>query len=506
MRTLPLRSFRLVCKPEQAPLVELLLKAQGFAFEPEPFFPLARRLTAGDLPLGSSLAAAFGYIYIQDRSSMLPPLALAPEPGAAVLDMCASPGSKTGLLAQLTGPDGFVLANEPSRNRLATLRRNLQSLNLFNCATTSYPGEKLSLPSAQEGEADALLSRAEAQEQKPGWDYIQLDPPCSGWGTAEKNPRVLRLWQGDKLKPLIGLQRKLLAEATRLLRPGGKLVYSTCTTNSEENEAQLRFAIEELGLAFLPLEPLPGFSFAEPESPEFAGSWRVSTGADGQGFFVALLQKPDSSRRAVSVENTSGLHDNEDISHADTSWAAESDAKAALLENKRGLEQGFFVRPWEKDSRYVGERRRHERGKKESAREQAAESLSRDALAGPYLDPELLPPGDIAVFNGVAHFLPEHSRALPARGFAWKGFPLGRVGREMRLSPWLRGLMPPVETLRQRCLPCLDLDDPAPILDLLAGRSLPVDVPGPETGLYFRGLPLCRLAVKGRRAVLPPSG
>ena len=379
-------------------------------------------------------------------------------------------------------------------------------MNLFTCATTSYPGEKLPLPSAPESGADARLPRAEAHEQRPGWDYIQLDPPCSGWGTAEKNPRVLRLWQGDKLKPLIGLQRRLLAEAARLLRPGGRLVYSTCTTNNEENEAQLRFAREELGLAFLPLEPLPGFSFAEPESPEFAGSWRVSTGADGQGFFVALLQKPGSGRSAARAENVPGARDDGAIRHAETLLAADPAAKTFLSENKRGLEQGFFVRPWEKDGRYVGERRRHERDKKGSARERMEESLSRDALAGPYLDPELLPPGDIAVFGGVAHFLPEHSRSLPARGFAWKGFPLGRVGREPRLSPWLRGLMPPVEALRQSGLPCLDLDDPAPILDLLAGRGLPVDVPGPETGLYFRGLPLCRLAVKGKRAVLPPSG
>lgn len=103
------RSFRLVCPPEQMPQVESLLRAQGYEFEPEPFSPFCRRLLCEPRPLGSSLAAFFGYIYIQDRSSMLPPLALAPRQGEAVLDMCASPGSKTGFLGQLTGPDGFVL-------------------------------------------------------------------------------------------------------------------------------------------------------------------------------------------------------------------------------------------------------------------------------------------------------------------------------------------------------------------------------------------------------------
>ena len=89
------RSFRLVCSPERMPLVEALLKAQGFVFEPEPFSPLARRLIEEPFPLGGSLAAIWGFLYIQDRSSMLPPLALAPEAGASVLDCCASPGNKT---------------------------------------------------------------------------------------------------------------------------------------------------------------------------------------------------------------------------------------------------------------------------------------------------------------------------------------------------------------------------------------------------------------------------
>ena len=496
MRTLPLRSFRLVCKPEQAPLVELLLQAQGFAFEPEPFFPLARRFTSGPLPLGSSLAAVFGYIYIQDRSSMLPPLALAPESGAAALDMCASPGSKTGLLAQLVGPHGFVLANEPSSSRLTTLRRNLQSLNLFNCATTSYPGEKLPLPSASGG----LFPRP-ADGEDAGWDRILLDPPCSGWGTAEKHPQVLRLWRGDKVKPLIGLQRRLLAEAVRLLRPGGRLAYSTCTTNTEENEAQLHFAREELGLEFLPLEPLAGFSLADAELPGFAGVWRVNTGEDGQGFFVALLQKPGGEGENLGPETLSSSGEGPS---AGSGPAAALSGETEKVSRDGGREQGFFVRPWEKDSRHVGERHRHGRGKRDGHKRPPSEFLERVSLAGPYLDPALLPPGDVAAFNSVVHFLPEQSRALPKHGFAWKGFPLGRLGPGQRLSPHLRSLMPPADALRQQGLPCLDVDEPAPVLALLAGQSLSVDAAGPELGLYFRGLPLCRLAVKGRRAVLPP--
>ena len=130
-REAPLRSFRITVPEPAQSGVAALLEAEGFRFEPEPFSACCRRLTAEPRPLGSSLAAFFGLIYIQDRSSMLPPLALAPEKGAAVLDMCASPGSKTGFLAQLVGPGGFVLANEVSHSRLFTLRQNLRVCNFL---------------------------------------------------------------------------------------------------------------------------------------------------------------------------------------------------------------------------------------------------------------------------------------------------------------------------------------------------------------------------------------
>ena len=273
------RSFRLVCPPEQMPQVESLLRAQGYEFEPEPFSPFCRRLLCEPRPLGSSLAAFFGYIYIQDRSSMLPPLALAPRQGEAVLDMCASPGSKTGFLGQLTGPDGFVLGNELSRARLATLRANLHACNLPHVGTCSFEGQALPLT--------------------PGtWDAIQLDPPCSGWGTVEKNPQVLKLWQGDKLKGLVGLQQLLLAHAARLLRPGGRVVFSTCTTNDDENEAQVRFAEEELGLVREHLTPFEGFVWEQ--RPGGEGTLRVDgERSAAQGFYVALLRSRRDARPAL---------------------------------------------------------------------------------------------------------------------------------------------------------------------------------------------------------------
>lgn len=357
------RAFRIVSAPTSVPTVEALLSEQGFVFEPEPFSPLARRLVYEPFPLGRSLAAFWGSIYIQDRSSMLPPLALAPHEGARVLDMCASPGSKTGLLAQLVGPSGLVLGNEPARTRLANLRRNLAALNFFQAVTCSWPGESLPLPDGS-------------------WDAIQLDPPCSGWGTTDKNPQAVRLWQGERLLPMIELQQKLLTKAARLLQPGGTVAYSTCTTNVEENERQVRFAVEELGLEVVPLEPFPGFVFAEPELSGCEGTLRVDEEAsDAQGFYIALLRRPGDAAPAEPL--------------AEPPTASYRPVPPAFL-------------------RDFG------------------------------LSPEFLPAGDLAVFQDTLHFLPAAAlEQLPA-AVRWQGMALGKASPQGIVpSPKLRLLLDP---------------------------------------------------------------
>ncbi len=440
--TAPLRrSFRLVCQPDHIPLVEALLEAQGFVFEPEPFSPLARRLLEEPFPLGGSLAAIWGFLYIQDRSSMLPPLALAPEPGARVLDCCASPGSKTGLLAQLVGPRGLVLGNEPTKPRLATLRRNLAALNLFQTVTCSWPGEALPMPDAS-------------------WDCILLDPPCSGWGTTDKHPQAVRMWQGERLKPLIDLQRMLLARAARLLKPGGRMVYSTCTTNVDENEAQVRFAVEELGLELQPLQPFPGFVFGEPELRDCEGTLRVDEDASGaQGFYIACLGRPKTDAAA-----------------------SENPGNGEMPSSQRGTGKGSV----------------RMRGSEKSGALASRQTIPPSMLRESGLSPERLPPGELAVFNGTIHFLPEQALSLP-ESIRWQGMALGKAGiRGPNFSTRLHALVDPESAVAAR----LQLDEIPPIEALLQGRSLETGLSGRVANLFWRDLPLGQVRLKSGRALL----
>ena len=422
------RSFRFACSPEEIPIAEHLLRLQGFRFECDPFFAPARRLLEEPFPLGSSLAGFFGLIYIQDRASMLPPVALDPPKSASVLDMCSSPGSKTSQLAWLVGPRGMVLGNEPSPVRLANLRRNLHVMGLTQTVTCCQSGEKMPLPDAS-------------------WDYIQLDPPCSGWGTVEKNPRVMELWQGDPLNTLITLQRRLLRMACRLLAPGGCVVYSTCTTNTAENEEQVRYAEAELGLVREPLTPFPGFVWEE--RPGGEGTLRVDgQKSAAQGFYLARLRKPADAPAAEDMP---------------------PDSPAPALGK--------------------GRQRQHRA---------SAHVLPGEALAGPCCDPSLLPPGRTVLFGDQVRFIPEDAPRLLPEDIIWQGGLLGKFsGGRLISAPRLRVLLPrqPQEGT------ALVLDDVQDVTALLCGQSRQTGLSGREAALWWRDLPLGRIALKQGRAV-----
>lgn len=227
------------------------------------------------VPLGSTAEHLSGLFYIQEASSMLPVAALFAEGNTPerVMDVAAAPGSKTTQIAAQMGNRGAILANEFSASRVKVLHANISRCGIHNVALTHFDGRVFG----------AALPEA--------FDAILLDAPCSGEGVVRKDPDALKNWSVESNLEIAATQRELIESAFHALRPGGTLVYSTCTLNRDENEevclwlkAQYPDAVE-----FLPLNDL--FASAhEAVTPD--GFLHVFPQIyDCEGFFVARLRK-----------------------------------------------------------------------------------------------------------------------------------------------------------------------------------------------------------------------
>lgn len=261
--------------------VSEFLAAKGLSVSPEPWFPdLLRVEGKGPKRLGSTLLHALGHYYIQSASSAVSALALKAAPGDQVLDLCAAPGSKTTLIAQAVGNEGCVAANEPSAKRLTSLVANIRRLGLTNVLVTAYMGQNFPV--------------------RFKFDRILVDAPCSGEGTwrgRDARPRPMSPGQRDGLTMR---QSAILNRAVEALKPGGTLIYSTCTYAPEENELVVAKAVEKYGMEVVPLDLdipfLPGLTQWEgKELPAcLARSARLYPHLfDSEGFFVARMVKPD---------------------------------------------------------------------------------------------------------------------------------------------------------------------------------------------------------------------
>ena len=164
---------------------------------------------------------AAGLYYLQEPSAMTPAAVLPVKPGDRVLDLCAAPGGKaTELAAKLCG-EGLLAANDINAARARALLRNLELFGVPNMLVTNETPERLA-------------------EVFPCWfDCILADAPCSGEGMFRKDPAVAEVWSPERVRFFAAQQREILAQAYRMLRPGGYLLYSTCTFSPEENEQQI---------------------------------------------------------------------------------------------------------------------------------------------------------------------------------------------------------------------------------------------------------------------------
>ncbi|WP_312154379.1 16S rRNA (cytosine(1407)-C(5))-methyltransferase RsmF [Lelliottia nimipressuralis] len=227
------------------------------------------------LPLGSTAEHLSGLFYIQEASSMLPVAALFADENQPlrVMDVAAAPGSKTTQIAARMGNQGAILANEFSASRVKVLHANISRCGISNVALTHFDG------------------RVFGAAVPESFDAILLDAPCSGEGVVRKDPDALKNWSVASNLEIAATQRELIDSAFHALRPGGTLIYSTCTLNRDENESVCLWLKEQYPQAveFLPLDAL--FEGAKAAlTPE--GFLQVFPQIfDCEGFFVARLRK-----------------------------------------------------------------------------------------------------------------------------------------------------------------------------------------------------------------------
>ena len=222
----PLRkSIRINTLKADVGRVKNLLEEKGYRLERIPW--VEEGFWVEGEGLGKLVEHAIGLFYIQDASSMVPPVALQPQPGEVVLDMASAPGGKSIHIAGLMKNSGVLVMNEPLLHRLKIMVGNIERMGVTNAAVTQLRGNAF------------------------GWrlpnffDRVLLDAPCSAEGSTRKEPDFFkRLWNLSFIRRAQNVQRDLITSGIHCLKPGGVLVYSTCTMTPEENEEVLEHALK----------------------------------------------------------------------------------------------------------------------------------------------------------------------------------------------------------------------------------------------------------------------
>ena len=256
--------------------------------EPSPFakdsFYLDAPHKAGSDPLHHA-----GTYYMQEPSAASAVTVLDPQPGERVLDLCAAPGGKSTQIAAKLGDTGLLWSNEYVASRARILQQNLERWGVRNQVVSNRDTATL---------CDRLTDY---------FDAVLVDAPCSGEGMFRKEPQALTEWSMDNVNLCAARQLEILDNAARAVRPGGRLVYSTCTFAPEENEGALfRFLTEHPDFSLTPIDVAwgcPGFSAEQvrrlcPEVDDrydLTACRRILPQHGGEGHFIALLYRAEDA-------------------------------------------------------------------------------------------------------------------------------------------------------------------------------------------------------------------
>ena len=270
------RSFGLRVNPLKAGerLPELLSGLERIPWSREGFY-YPEELRPGKHPLHEA-----GAYYIQEPSAQACAEALDPRPGERILDLCAAPGGKSTHLAGKMGGHGLLVCNEIHPARAKILSQNIERLGVENAVVTNMDPFRL------------------APEFPEFFDGIVVDAPCSGEGMFRKEKKMVKAWEEHGPEFFSKIQRSIVTQAAQMLRPGGMLLYSTCTFSPEENEQTIEYLLQEYPeFKICEMEGYEGFADGMPQvteskNPELEKTVRIFPHRmKGEGHFLALLQK-----------------------------------------------------------------------------------------------------------------------------------------------------------------------------------------------------------------------
>ena len=240
-----------------------------------------------------------GLYYIQEPSAMTPASLLPVKKGDKILDICAAPGGKSTELGAKLGGEGILFSNDISNSRAKALLKNIELFGIRNAVVLSEAPNKL------------------ASYFPEYFDKILIDAPCSGEGMFRKSPTMIKNWEEHGVDYYNEIQKEIILSAAKMLKPGGYMLYSTCTFSPEENESTISYLLEEHP-EFHVVNALPdeairkeldlsyeGFDFGKPEwsdgREELKHCIRLwPHKIDGEGHFIALLRKDNNSQSKVS--------------------------------------------------------------------------------------------------------------------------------------------------------------------------------------------------------------
>lgn len=249
--------------------VQKMLEAEGLSVFSSDLIEECLRIESGN----PSQTTAFkeGLLTIQDESSMLPAYALQVEENMKVLDMCAAPGGKTTHIAELMNNKGEIFAYDIHPHKIKLIENNATRLGLSSIK-------------AQAGDSRDLLE----VHGEAAFDRILVDAPCSGFGVIRRKPEIKYTKKAEEIKGLLPIQEQLLATAATLIKPNGIIVYSTCTTEYDENQGMIeQFLKTHPKMKLIPLRNLQDKELPTIENDTIQV---LPQQFGGDGFFVAAFQ------------------------------------------------------------------------------------------------------------------------------------------------------------------------------------------------------------------------